>query len=288
MTIKKILALPIDPHTSNSVLASSLCIAKNFGGHIDFTHVKGDPNAYAGPIFEGVPTDLLRDMEKEQARWIQENEDSVRGSFDDFVEREELAISDKPEPSVEPSASWVSIIGNAPEVIVERGGAYDLIVVGRPLKASSHAYSTMESALFTTGRPVLLAPPDPPEHIGDTVLVAWNRSAQSARAFHAAKALMLQQAMKIRILSITTGAKQGPPASEIMDNLRWHGIEAEVRVYEPDSRLIGDVLLDEANTIHADLLVMGAFSHSRVRQMIFGGVTKHLLENTTLPVLMAN
>ena len=288
MTIKKILALPIDPHTSKSVLASSLCIAKNFGAHIDFTHVKGDPNAYAGPIFEGMPADILRGMEKEQARWIQENEDSVRGSFDDFSERAELTINDKPEPSEEPSASWVSVVGNAPEVIAERGGAYDLIVVGRPLEASSHAYSTMVSALFTTGRPVLLAPPDPPEHIGDTVLVAWNRSAQSARAFHAAKALVLQQAKKIRILSITTGAKQGPPASEIADNLRWHGIEAELRELMPDSRSIGDVLLAEASAINADLLVMGAFSHSRVRQIIFGGVTKHLLENTTLPVLMAN
>ena len=99
---------------------------------------------------------------------------------------------------------------------------------------------------------------------------------------------MLQQARKIRILSIATGAKQGPAAPEIADNLRWHGIEAEVRELAPDSRSIGDVLLAEAGAIDADLLVMGAFSHSRVRQMIFGGVTKHLLANTTLPVLMAN
>ena len=288
MTIKNILALPIDPHTNNSVLASALCIAKNFGAHIDFTHVKGDPTQYTGPIFDGIPADVLRDMQQEQARRIQEIEDSVRGSFDDFVACEELALHDKPQMSDHPSASWVSIIGEAAEVVSERGGAYDLIVVGRPLEPSSFAYATMESALFTTGRPVLLAPPDLPKHIGETVLVAWNRSAQSARAFHAAKALMLRQAKKIRILSIVTGAKQGPPASEIADNLSWHGMEAEVRELTPDIRSIGDVLLAEASAIHADLLIMGAFSHSRVRQMIFGGVTKHLLENTTLPVLMAN
>lgn len=288
MTIKNILALPIDPHTNNSVLASALCIARSFGAHIDFTHVKGDPNKYTGPMIEGLPPDVVRDMNKEQARWIQETEESVRGSFDDFVDREKLAIRDNPEPSDQPSASWVSFVGEAPEVLSARGGAYDLIVVGRPLEPSSFAYSTMEAALFATGRPVLLAPPDPPEHIGETVLIAWNRSAQSARAFHAAKVFVLQQARKIRILSITTGAKQGPPASKIADNLSWHGIDAEVREFAPDSRSIGDVLLAEASAIHADLLVMGAFSHSRVRQMIFGGVTKHLLENTTLPVLMAN
>jgi nucleotide-binding universal stress UspA family protein len=288
MTIKNILALPIDPHTNNSILTSALCIAKNFGAHIDFTHVKGDPSSYTGPMIEGLPPDVMREMENERARWIQENEDSVRGSFEDFIAHEELSINDKPGSSDKPSASWVSITGGAPEVLSERGGAYDLIVLGRPLEPSSYAYAVMEAALFATGRPVLLAPPDPPDHIGETVLVAWNRSAQSARAFHAAKALVLHQAKKIKILSIATGAKQGPPASEIAENLRWHGIEAELRELAPDNQSIGDVLLGEASAINADLLVMGAFSHSRVRQMIFGGVTKHLLENTTLPVLMAN
>jgi len=288
MTIKKIFALSIDPHTNNSVLASALCIARNFGAHIDFTHVKGVPDPYSSFMVEALPAEVLKDIEKEQAQWIQETENLVHDSFNDFVAREKLAMHDDRESAEEPSASWVSVTGSVPDVIEGRGGAYDLIVVGRPLSSSSSAYAAMEAALFATGRPVLLAPPEPPEHIGQTVLITWNRSAQSARAFHAAKALVLDQAKKIRILSITTGAKQGPPASDVVDNLKWHGIEADMRELAPDYRAIGEVLLEEAAEFDADLLVMGAFSHSRVRQMIFGGVTRHLLENTTLPVLMAN
>jgi nucleotide-binding universal stress UspA family protein len=288
MTIEKILALSIDPRTNNSVLASALCFARNFGAHIDYIHVKGVPDPYATSMIEALPAEVLEDIEKEQARCIQDTETSVQHSFDNFVARENLATHNIPASGDEPSASWVSIIGSTPNVIEERGGAYDLIVVGRPLSSSSSAFAALEAALFATGRPVLLAPPKPPEHIGQSVLIAWNRSAQSARAFHAAKALVLGRAKKIRILSITTGAKQGPPASEVADNLKRHGIKADTRELAPDFREIGEVLLDEAAEANADLLVMGAFSHGRVRRMIFGGVTKYLLENTTLPVLMAN
>jgi nucleotide-binding universal stress UspA family protein len=287
MTIKKILALSGNPQTNNSVLASALCIARKFSAHIDFTHIRGIPDPYATSMIEALPAEVLKDIEKEQERWIQETEDSIRGGFNDFVARENLATHDDPDTDEKLSASWVSIIGSTPEVIEERGGAYDLIVVGKPLNSSSPAYAAMEAAMFGTGRPVLLAPLDPPEHIGQTVLIAWNRSAQSARAFHAAKALVLDQAKKIRILSITTGAKKGPPPSDVANNLKWHGIEAVVRELTPDSQAIGEVLLNEAAELDADLLVMGAFSHSRIRQKIFGGVTRHLMENTTLPVLMA-
>jgi nucleotide-binding universal stress UspA family protein len=288
MTIRKILALPTDPQTNESVLASALCIGRDSAAHVDFAFVRGNASEYFGPIYDGVPPDILADMDEAQARVIAENESSVRATFDAFVARENLPLQDMPGGADGPSAGWLALDGRAPEVIAERGGAYDLIVMGRPLERSQLAYIALESALFSTGRPVLLAPPDPPTQIGRTVLVAWNRSAQAARAFHAAKALMLDQAKRIRILSIVTGAKQGPPASEVANNLSWHGIDAEVREMQPDSRSIGDVLLAEASAINADLLVMGAFSNGRLRQIIFGGVTRHLLENTQMPVLMAS
>ena len=146
----------------------------------------------------------------------------------------------------------------------------------------------IEAGLFSTGRPVLIAPPQVAQTLGETVLIGWNRSAQSARAFHAAKALLLKQAKKVRILSITTGAKNGPTAAEIADNLAWHGIDCDVRELSPDNRSVGAVLLAEAEAFNADLVVMGAYTHSRLRQLLLGGVTKHLLSNTTIPLFMAH
>ena len=288
MTIRKILALPIDPNSTGSVLASAYFLSRKFGAHIDVRYVKSDPGQTLGAIYEGVPSSVLADMESAQARLLQENENATRARFDDFVERTGIGISTSPGKPDEPSCGWTSATGDVSEFVATHGGAYDLIVLGRPLGASPVTYATIEAALFATGRPVLTAPPTSPEHLGERVMVAWNRSAQAARAFHAAKILVLPQAKKVRILSIVTGAKQGPPATEIADNLRWHGIDAEVREMSPDSRAVGEVLLAEADAIHADLLVMGAFSNSRLRQMVFGGVTKHVLENANLPVLMAN
>jgi nucleotide-binding universal stress UspA family protein len=147
---------------------------------------------------------------------------------------------------------------------------------------------TVESALFSTGRPVLIAPPEPPKTLGETVLIGWNRSAQSARAFHAAKALLLDNAKQVRILSVTTGAKNGPSAEDIADCLAWRGIKAEIREFSPDNRSIGAVLLAEAGAIGADLIVMGAYTHSRLRQILLGNVTKHVLTHATVPLFMAH
>ena len=108
ISIRKILALPIDPQTNNSVLASALCIGRESAAHIDFAFVKGNASEYFGPIYEGVPPDVLADMETAQARVIQETEISVRAGFDAFVARENLPLQDKPGDSVGPSASWVT------------------------------------------------------------------------------------------------------------------------------------------------------------------------------------
>ena len=142
-------------------------------------------------------------------------------------------------------------------MVAARGGAFDLIVTGRPTGGATNLdLLSVETAIFATGRPVLVAPPNPPETIGETVLVGWNRGAPAARAFHAAKALLLEHAQRVRILSVTTGAKQGPSAEAIGENLAWHGIQAELRELSPDYRSIGEVLLAESSAIGADLVVM--------------------------------
>ena len=86
---------------------------------------------------------------------------------------------------------------------------------------------------------------------------------------------------------VTTSAKQGPEPEEIAANLAWHDVDAEVKKLPPDYRSVGEVLLDEAAEIGADLLVMGAYSQSRLRDRVPGGVTKAILTHADVPVLMA-
>jgi hypothetical protein len=123
---------------------------------------------------------------------------------------EALVIRTKPEHGDELSASWKVIECNATHSVALQGSGYDLIVITRPPKgAGSPSRALIEPILFSTGRPVLIAPPDSPQTLGDTVLIGWNRGTPAARAFHAAKALLLDQAKKVRLVSMTTVCKIG-------------------------------------------------------------------------------
>ena len=287
MTIKRILALPIDPQTRQSVLNTALLIAGNFGAHIDVAFVKHIPFSYADAADE-MSLQIASDLLTNKGDSLEQAEAEMRTIFDEFIRSHDVKLSSKPISAVEPTASWISVDGHPADIISEIGGAHDLIVMGQPREPQSMGRITTEAALFATGRPVIITPPDPPQQIAQTVLIAWNRGAQAARAFHAAKTLLLDRAQRVRILSITTGAKKGPPASEIAANLDWHGIDADVVELSPDYRSVGEVVLAEASAINADLVVMGAFSHSRLRQLILGGVTKFVFEQSPLPVLMAH
>jgi nucleotide-binding universal stress UspA family protein len=167
-------------------------------------------------------------------------------------------------------------------VVARLGRIFDLTVIAR---GSSH--DTVQAGLLETGRPMLLAPPAVPGALGDAVLLAWNASPQAARA--AASALpFLQSAARVVVMSVGNGPEPAPTAHEFAGALAWHGIAAEARHIEQGSRRVRDILVVEASEMGADLLVIGAYSHSRLRQVVFGGVTEHVLDRAELPVLMAH
>ncbi len=289
MTTKSILAVLIGPDTERSVLQCAGTLASAFNAHIAVIHVRDIPRATALMGYEGIHPYINDDLEAELKSRADAVEAASRASFDAFVEHSGFEVRTEPALLDHPTVSWESVEGYGPEIVGRRGGSYDIIVLGRPAGGPSNLdLLSVEAALFSTGRPVLIVPQEAPVAIGEKVLIGWNRSGPAARAFHAAKALLLERAQRVRLLSVTTGAKQGPPAEDIGDNLAWHGIQAEIRELSPDYRSIGEVLLAEAGAIGADLLIMGAYSRSRLRQLILGGVTQHVLTRASVPVFMAH
>jgi nucleotide-binding universal stress UspA family protein len=98
----------------------------------------------------------------------------------------------------------------------------------------------------------------------------------------------LKRAKRVVILMVATGAKQGPSPKDVARTLAWHDIKTEVKEVPPDGRGVGQLLLDEAKEVEADLLIMGAYSGGRWKEMILGGVTKYVIEHAELPVFMAH
>jgi nucleotide-binding universal stress UspA family protein len=118
-------------------------------------------------------------------------------------------------------------------------------------------------------------------------VIAWNGSTETARAVSLAMPLLLT-AQKVTVLTVKGGTVPGPAGEHIARTLRINGIPAQALNVEDEGRPVGEAILVNAKDIGADLLVKGAYTQSRLRQMIFGGPTRYLLEHSDLPMLMAH
>ncbi|HZP79178.1 MAG TPA: universal stress protein [Pseudolabrys sp.] len=186
------------------------------------------------------------------------------------------------------SYAWPRTEASDDAHIGSHGRVFDLIALGRPGRAPQNPrMPPLEEALFESGRPVLIVPSTPPRSIGQNVLVSWNGSTEQARTNEAALPL-LRMAEKVTVLAVEGGITPGPSVEEAALHLRRNGIRATALTMKRGTRTTGEVILDQAAALGCDLLVKGAYTQSRFRQMIFGGMTQHILANAALPVLMAH
>ena len=193
-----------------------------------------------------------------------------------------------PSPREGVSYAWVRPGAEFDTFIGSYGRVFDLIVLGRPGRAPQNPrMAPLEAALFDSGRPVLIAPPTPPKELGRNLLVAWNGSTEQART-NAFAMPLLRGADEVTVLTVEGGMTPGPTGDEVALHLVRNGAPATAVTVAPAGRTTGETILDHAKLRGCDLIVKGAYAQSRLRQMIFGGATRHILAHATLPVLMAH
>jgi nucleotide-binding universal stress UspA family protein len=193
----------------------------------------------------------------------------------------------KPAPAAY-SHRWVRSGALGDAFIGSHGRLFDLIALGRPGRAPQDPrMPPLEAALFESGRPVLIAPSTVPKVIGRNVLIAWNGSTEQTRTTAFALPL-LRMAETVTLLSVEGGMTPGPTGDEFAQYLRLNGIAVTAIIVGLGKRTTGEVILDQAKALGCDLLVKGAYTQSRLRQMVFGGATRHILATATLPVMMAH
>jgi nucleotide-binding universal stress UspA family protein len=139
--------------------------------------------------------------------------------------------------------------------------------------------------ILNAGRPVLIAPARTPENLAPTIAIAWKDTAESARAITAAMPL-LAKADLILVLSVEDGS--GPAATmesaeRAAQQLRWHGLNAEAIYVNAGDRSVVEAITKSARDNKADLIVSGGYGHSRLRELVLGGVTRDLLRESLLP-----
>jgi nucleotide-binding universal stress UspA family protein len=181
------------------------------------------------------------------------------------------------------AVEWVDVEGPADTLVSEWGRRSDFLVLNSPASGDNVPDRLkLQAALFDTDRPVLMAPPGPVVSFGECVTIAWRDDKRTIRSVLAALRL-LSQAREVHVLA---GVRPGLPAPGLPEILAEHGIAAALHVLEVGAGVFGATLLAKAHGLGTDLLVMGAYTHSPWRQLVLGGVTRHMLAHADLPILM--
>jgi len=169
----------------------------------------------------------------------------------------------------------------------------DLTVLGQPRDGDPliGQYALVERCLFASGRPVMIVPAAPAEiSPNGTIVAAWDGSAEAARAFNDALILLKPATRVVLLVGVMdrAGEKAEPATDDMVAHLKRHGVSVEVARVPASEGDIGRLLLRQAKELQADMIVMGAFHHSRWRELILGGVTLTMLEEATIPLFMAH
>jgi nucleotide-binding universal stress UspA family protein len=270
-----------DPAHAEALIEAGTGIAQTFGAHLIGLNVIPKVQYFYASAAIQVATEVF---EAEQ-QYYEEQSQEIKKIFD----RE--APNDL-------ATEWRAIAATGPtgaRSIVDQASCADLIVTGQadPKRGVNGDAGIAERVIMESGRPVLVIPyAGRFKTIGKSVLVAWNGTRESARAVFDALPL-LKEAREVKLIWINPeaddgGEGTGTPGSELAATLTRHGVKVEASHSATRDLSVGDELLSRAADQGADLLVMGAYGHSRVREYVFGGATRQIIQHMTVPVLMSH
>jgi nucleotide-binding universal stress UspA family protein len=278
----KTILVPMEPHEGMSaVLETALLLAKKRGSYIE-----GFPLRFG--ISEFVAVDPAGSIPLESYRQeSQEEATEARKLFDGFMQKNNVPKAGAGGSGL--SCGWLDDAPEGESFVGSYGRVFDITVLSRPDANSIGLHNrAIESGLFESGRPILLSPPVAPKQIATNIMIHWNCSTEQARATTLAMPL-IADAQQVTVLTVAGGqAVPGPSAEQLLANLQRNGIAAKPMNVGLEGKSTGEAILRAAKSAGCDLLIKGAYTQSRLRQMIFGGATSHILAHADLPVLMAH
>ena len=283
--IRKILVPIRGDGQGANVLGHASILAHRFNAHVEAMHCRPRPEDML-PFGVPIPGFMREQILASGAGVADQEEARLKAQFDRLIAELGLRASDGMD-ATGPTVSWREEQGRQVDVIKTHGRLADMIAVPKPDRDRNLGANTLKSALFHTGRPVLMCPPAevPPETLGKRVAIAWNGSTEVARAVALTLDLI---AGADEVVVLCAGEElHGATSDELLRYLRLRGIDAQVERFAATGR-IGVALLDRAVACGADLLVMGAYSDSHEHETIFGGNTQAVVDRATTPVVLVH
>lgn len=279
MTYKTILTVLTSQDTAATPLAQATALATTFNSHVEALCL-GVDHTQTGYYYAGTNAMILQ----ETMTRAKTDAANLQAYADAELQKAGIPFS---------SDAGIAQIADMGRHVAQQARFSDLVVLGQPYGKDKgvEAEPVVESALFEGRAPVLVVPDDAPQ-IGQpkTVLVAWNESTEAMAAIR--KSLpFLTGADLVRIVVIDPpqhGPDRSDPGGLLAQMLARHGVACEIDVLSKTLPRVSDVLIRHASDTQAELIVMGAYGHSRFREAILGGATRNMLEKATVPVLMAH
>lgn len=276
----------------HSVLGASLRLFAGGTGHIACLRLTPDPAeliAECAQVDMGswmIVSDTVTALEQE----AKQRTSTAKVTLADFCAREQIPTVDDPPGPGGASVSWQEDVGDEFDRITSHARYHDMVVLAggedRPGRLPTEA---LGGIIIGSGRPVLLVPPVPVPKPFDNIAIAWKNRSEAARAMTAAMPL-IERARRIDVFSASEPgartAEASGDADRVVRQLRWYGLNASAHLLVPTEKTAADAVLQKAKEAKADLIVMGAYGHSRVREFIFGGFTERILKGVDLPVLL--
>jgi nucleotide-binding universal stress UspA family protein len=273
--------------TDLPLFETALAAAQPISGHLRFIHI----HVGAGEAAVHMPhtafamgpglANALKALEISAQTRLAE----ARQHFHDFCKRSRIEVRDVPAPSRGVTASWHEGEGRALKRILWHARHSDLVIVGRARKANGLPTDFIEELLVGCGRPVLIANSTARPTLTGTVMVCWKETPESARAMSAAMPY-LTRADHVVVVSVAESEEPTDVMGDVARQLAWNGVRAETRVITRHGAAVPEALASAARDCSADLVVMGAYGRSRMRELLFGSCTHAVIHGAERPVLL--
>ena len=281
----KTILLPFNGTTpSDTVIEAAVILARQYNGFVQAAWCRQTPPIIAG---EGItlPAEYLSQFEHEERELLAR----AKSAFLDKLVSLNVPLGEMDSWSgVEPAASWIELEGGGAMALAEFARVFDVSVMYRPVPEKTTEWrTTCETILFEGGRPLLLVADEVPAAFGRNVVVAWNGSTETTRAI-AMSMTLLCAAERVHVVEVEGGTVPGPSAKQVARSLRANGVDSCNASLRAGTGSVADAVFDYAEGIDADLIIKGAYTHSRLRALIFGGVTSDIFAKSTRPVLFCH
>lgn len=286
MSYRTILMPIVGDETDAYLVRPVLDLAKAFGSHVNALYVKPDPADVIAQIDRELPSRVIEDLidaAREAAKVDIASAHAVLGSAAKAVDLPVLQT-----PRAVGGVSLQVREGVLSDVVTEEALLCELAAFQHPAQShNAHMRSALESVLLVSRRPLLLVPHQVRTIVGAKAAIGWDGSIAAAHAVSAAIPL-LKRAASVEILTVTPSGLDIDLMDRLRNFLRLHGLNVTEHAINPGSQQTGSALLDAAQRTSASLLVAGGYGHSKFREFVFGGVTRHMLADVSIPILMAH